>query len=289
MCDFYMKSSPEEQQQRLSRILDVAQDLKALSLLLNSNSNIFVIDLACLASRREYLKLDKWLMDKIESHGEPFVKACIVFLNRRCTVLAAANKGVDLSGQNLNAATTLPSETLATILACLQQFICNSTNNVTPTSLSSNQTISPELSETILTMVANSSYLLQKAPRQALPGVISNTVTSKAPLLPVANPSLNDLNDRIGSLTLSGTNSFNNTTRQPFSTIQSLAPTSATPIVSTAPNMTSQQSQQAVGPKPQRAQQQVRCHNFSYDLLSNLSFAPSCPQLLSHSTPVLFL
>lgn len=261
-----MKSSPEEQQQRLSRILDVAQDLKALSLLLNTNSNIFVIDLACLASRREYLKLDKWLMDKFDTHGEPFAKACIVFLNRRCSVLTSAGKGVDISGQNMNTATSLPPETLATILAVLQQYAYNATNCVTQSSPSSNQTISPELNETILTMVANSSYLLQKAPRQATPGVISNTITTKTPLLPPANPSLNDLNDRIGSLTLSGTNSFNNPTRQPFSTIQNLAPTSAAPIVSTAPNLSSQQSQQAVGPKTQRAQQQVKIF-FHYLLL----------------------
>lgn len=40
----------------------------------------FVIDLACLASRREYLKLDKWLSDKIREHGENFVTACVKFL-----------------------------------------------------------------------------------------------------------------------------------------------------------------------------------------------------------------
>ena len=52
-------------QAHLSRILDVAQDLKALSLLLKATPFSFVIDLACLASRREYLKLEKWLHDKI--------------------------------------------------------------------------------------------------------------------------------------------------------------------------------------------------------------------------------
>jgi len=43
--------------------------LQALSLLLNATPYAFVIDLACLASRREYLKLDKWLTDKIREHG----------------------------------------------------------------------------------------------------------------------------------------------------------------------------------------------------------------------------
>ena len=37
-------------------------------MLLNATPFAFVIDLACLASRREYLKLDKWLNDKIREH-----------------------------------------------------------------------------------------------------------------------------------------------------------------------------------------------------------------------------
>lgn len=52
MSEWYMMV--ENDQTRLSRILDVAQDLKALSLLLNAQSFPFVVDLACLAYRREY-------------------------------------------------------------------------------------------------------------------------------------------------------------------------------------------------------------------------------------------
>ena len=37
-------------------------------MLLNSLPYGFVIDLAALASRREYLKLDKWLNDKLREH-----------------------------------------------------------------------------------------------------------------------------------------------------------------------------------------------------------------------------
>lgn len=54
MSEWYMMV--ENDQTRLSRILDVAQDLKALSLLLNAQSFPFVVDLACLAYRRECLK-----------------------------------------------------------------------------------------------------------------------------------------------------------------------------------------------------------------------------------------
>lgn len=78
MADWYLRG--ESDQSRLSRILDLAQDLKALSLLLNAQSFAFVIDLACLASRRGYLKLEKWLTDKIRDHDEPFITAVLKFL-----------------------------------------------------------------------------------------------------------------------------------------------------------------------------------------------------------------
>ena len=67
MADWYLKSGQEgdNEHSRLSRILDVAQDLKALSLMLNGQPFPFVIDLAILASRREYLNLEKWLTDKV--------------------------------------------------------------------------------------------------------------------------------------------------------------------------------------------------------------------------------
>lgn len=112
-------------------------------MLLNGTPFAFVIDLAALASRREYLKLDKWLTDKIREHGvgsrslisvespvgtvesltrrafcfqEPFIQACVTFLKRRCPSIMgglAPDKDQPKSAQ-------LPPETLATMLACLQ-------------------------------------------------------------------------------------------------------------------------------------------------------------------------
>ena len=67
----------------ISRLLDIAQDLKALSPILESQSFTFVIDLAALASRREYLYLEKWLQDNIELHKEPFIKACIQYVKEK--------------------------------------------------------------------------------------------------------------------------------------------------------------------------------------------------------------
>ncbi|OUM58681.1 hypothetical protein PIROE2DRAFT_47750 [Piromyces sp. E2] len=69
----------------LSRILDVAQEVKGLSQILDTKYYHFAIDLASLASRRDYLNLDKWLQDHIKSDGEPFLTACLEFLDEKIT------------------------------------------------------------------------------------------------------------------------------------------------------------------------------------------------------------
>ncbi|RWS10080.1 CCR4-NOT transcription complex subunit 1-like protein, partial [Dinothrombium tinctorium] len=260
MCDYYTKSPAEEQQQRLSRILDVAQDLKALSLLLNSNMYPFVIDLACLASRREYLKLDKWLMDKIQSNGEPFINACVLFLNRRCHALLGGAKALDSGPGTLGS--NLPSETLASMLACLHTFIINAAGNNSQPSLSG-PTISQELSETILTMVANSSLLLQKVPRQPPPGVISNPVVVKTPLN--TTPQSSAAAD-LGLSSLSITNSTNsfNQARPPFNT--------------SLPAVVQPQVQQALNAASMANQQPERLRQMMADL-SNIF--PEMPQNVS--------
>lgn len=144
MAEWYLRG--ECDQSKLSRILDVAQDLKALSLLLNLQSFPFVIDLACLASRREYLKLDKWLTDKIRDHGETFVAAMVKFLQRRCPQVIG--KPPD---EQLPKAAQLPHETIATMLNCLQMCMSN---------------VQQELQEAIYNVVANCQTLLMSKPRQ---------------------------------------------------------------------------------------------------------------------------
>ncbi|XP_054715657.1 CCR4-NOT transcription complex subunit 1-like [Uloborus diversus] len=180
MADWYVRG--EGDQTRLSRILDVAQDLKALSMLLNLTPFLFVIDLACLASRREYLKLDKWLGDKVREHGEAFIQASLNFLNRRCPQIM----GGSIKEENLPK-TALPAETLATILSLLQSLVGS---------------ISQELSETILTMVGNCGVVLNKN-RLPPPGVVK---TSQGTLQSVMSPSVitpNSSLEQLGSLTSS--------------------------------------------------------------------------------------
>lgn len=44
---------------------------------------MFTIDLAALATRREYLNLEKWLQDKLAEHGELFAQECLKFLGNK--------------------------------------------------------------------------------------------------------------------------------------------------------------------------------------------------------------
>lgn len=69
-----------------SRILDVCQELKYLPDVLDHIPFDFAAELASLASRREYLNLEKWLKDKISSDGISFVKSIIKYLNMKLTL-----------------------------------------------------------------------------------------------------------------------------------------------------------------------------------------------------------
>ncbi|CAL8357419.1 unnamed protein product [Lota lota] len=195
MAEWYMRGEHYDQA-KLSRILDVAQDLKSLSMLLNATPFAFVIDLAALASRREYLKLDKWLTDKIREHGEPFILACVTFLKRRCPSIMgglAPDKEQPKSAQ-------LPPETLATMLACLQSCAGS---------------VSQELSETILTMVANCSNVMNKA-RQPPPGVMPKGRAPSTSSLDAISPVQIDPLSAMGSLNLGGSTTSHTQNMQGF-------------------------------------------------------------------------
>ena len=144
MSEWYLRGG-EYDQGKLSRILDVAQDLKALSTLLNIRSFVFVIDLACLASRREYLKLEKWLSDKIRDHGDTFIQAMLKCLQRRCPQVTNAK----IPDEQLPPKQAqLPPETVNTMLSCLQACIGN---------------VPHDIAELIMQMTANCSIMANKA------------------------------------------------------------------------------------------------------------------------------
>ncbi|CAG5118083.1 unnamed protein product, partial [Candidula unifasciata] len=164
MAEWYMRGEPHDQV-RLSRILDVAQDLKALSMLLNATPYAFVIDLACLASRREYLKLDKWLSDKINEHKEAFIQACVTFLKRRCPQLL----GMPVKEEPPQTRSQqLPPETVVTMLNCLKMW--------TPH-------LGQELADAITSMCTNATGYINKV-RSAMPPTMSGLAPKQPPFQP---------------------------------------------------------------------------------------------------------
>lgn len=75
----------------ISRILDIAQEMKALPQILEAKNHQFSIDLASLASRRDYLNLEKWLHDHISQEGVPFVESILAFLNDKLNARKEGN------------------------------------------------------------------------------------------------------------------------------------------------------------------------------------------------------
>ncbi|XP_051485154.1 CCR4-NOT transcription complex subunit 1 isoform X8 [Apus apus] len=154
MAEWYMRGEQYDQA-KLSRILDVAQDLK-----------------------------------------EPFIQACMTFLKRRCPSILgglAPEKDQPKSAQ-------LPPETLATMLACLQACAGS---------------VSQELSETILTMVANCSNVMNKA-RQPPPGVMPKGRPPSASSLDAISPVQIDSLAGMATLSLGGSSAPHTQSMQGF-------------------------------------------------------------------------
>ena len=63
-----------------------AYRVQILDYLLDVRPFIFALDVAALASRREYLNLDKWLADNVNAHGAEFLHAVISFLDLKAQV-----------------------------------------------------------------------------------------------------------------------------------------------------------------------------------------------------------
>uniref|UniRef100_A0A914DTZ4 CCR4-NOT transcription complex subunit 1 n=1 Tax=Acrobeloides nanus TaxID=290746 RepID=A0A914DTZ4_9BILA len=98
-----------DDQTRLTRVLEIAHELKpnGLTELFALNQFQFVIDLACLAARRDFLKLDKFLDDKINEYGDAFAQSISFYLKRKCPM-------------GLKAPGALPERDAQTLLSALQ-------------------------------------------------------------------------------------------------------------------------------------------------------------------------
>ena len=100
MVDWY---NAEPEPTRLARVLDVAQDIKALPTLLNFNDTNFVLRLAMLAARREFLNLERWLQDRVREHQVVFCNVLISFLQQHLEQhpSGAAGGGLNISPEHI--------------------------------------------------------------------------------------------------------------------------------------------------------------------------------------------
>ena len=65
----------------LSRILDITQKLKeSLLLLVNCNDYKFAVNLAILAVKRDFLHIEQWLKERIETVGDDFILSLLEYI-----------------------------------------------------------------------------------------------------------------------------------------------------------------------------------------------------------------
>ncbi|XP_057952190.1 uncharacterized protein LOC131146551 isoform X3 [Malania oleifera] len=100
------------------RILDICQELKILSSLLEQIPFPFSIRLAALASLKEYISLEKWLNDNLSTYRDVFFEECLKFLKE--ISLDAADDVSANPFQHSGAAGNLYSDTSSTFLRVLQ-------------------------------------------------------------------------------------------------------------------------------------------------------------------------
>lgn len=150
MQDYYIRG--EQQDQTLGRLLDVAQDLKALSILLRLQPSTFVIDLACLASRREYLNMGKWLSDKLVEHEGQLVDLCVTFLKQKCPMLLNPMEEPKIKNPILTV------EQVLSMVKILQEFCLQ------------RHTISNETKQNVETIYQNANRVFSKIYSPGVPG-----------------------------------------------------------------------------------------------------------------------
>lgn len=116
----YLRASYNDSAMNVSRILDVAQEVKIVDRLLESHSFFFAMDLAALASRRDLLDLDKWLQEQINRNGSEFIRSALEFID--------AKVKDDLSKQEPQAEHTSVPLTVHTVATFLRVLRSNGDN-----------------------------------------------------------------------------------------------------------------------------------------------------------------
>jgi CCR4-NOT transcription complex subunit 1 len=73
----------EENELNVNRVVECGQDAQVLDKLLSSPSLPLALDVAAVASKRDLVDLESWVIDGIEKHGADFVHAALDFLDRK--------------------------------------------------------------------------------------------------------------------------------------------------------------------------------------------------------------
>jgi CCR4-NOT transcription complex subunit 1 len=77
----------------LMRIVDVCQDMKILSAVLDSTPFAFSIRLAAAASRKDHSHLEKWLTEKLILYNDSFLEECLDFVKETMNTTSYAVEG----------------------------------------------------------------------------------------------------------------------------------------------------------------------------------------------------
>ncbi|TKY68978.1 CCR4-NOT transcription complex subunit 1 [Spatholobus suberectus] len=100
------------------RVVDICQELKILSSVVEIIPSYYSIRLAAIASRKEFLDLEKWLSSNLTTYKEVFFEECLKFLKD-----AHFGGSQNLSGRSFHqsgAVLSLYAETTATVLKVLK-------------------------------------------------------------------------------------------------------------------------------------------------------------------------
>ena len=98
----------------LSRILDITQKLKeSLLLLVNCNDYKFAVNLAILAVKRDFLHIEQWLKERIETVGDDFILALLEYIKDN---LISHYKTNTINKESILEKSQLTFESLAVIL-----------------------------------------------------------------------------------------------------------------------------------------------------------------------------
>eukprot|EP01113_Clastostelium_recurvatum_P016806 TRINITY_DN1971_c0_g1_i2.p1 TRINITY_DN1971_c0_g1~~TRINITY_DN1971_c0_g1_i2.p1 ORF type:complete len:2308 (-),score=670.74 TRINITY_DN1971_c0_g1_i2:313-7236(-) len=102
MMEMYFKDPTS-----LSRLLDLSQELKVLPTILEARPFQFAIDMAVLASQREYLFLEKWILERFQEQPSVFGPTLATFLKDKIKQSGQFRKPI------------LPADVAQTLFRCL--------------------------------------------------------------------------------------------------------------------------------------------------------------------------